>query len=55
MGLFIGGALGGYIAQHFGDNAVFAACTGLVLVWLAVASTMNFPQRRQPAGAAPTV
>lgn len=55
MGLFIGGALGGYIAQHFGDNAVFAACTGLVLIWLAVASTMNFPQRRQPAGAAPTV
>lgn len=55
MGLFIGGALGGYIAQHFGDNAVFAACTGLVLIWLAVASTMNFPQRRQPAGAAPSV
>ncbi len=55
MGLFIGGALGGYIAQHFGDNAVFAACTGLVLIWLAVANTMNFPQRRQAAGAAQTV
>ena len=55
MGLFIGGALGGYSAQHFGDNAVFAACTGLLLIWLVVASTMNFPQRRQPAGAAPSV
>lgn len=55
VGLFIGGALGGTIAQHFGDNAVFAACTGLVLIWLAVANTMNFPQRRQPADAAPTV
>ena len=55
IGLFIGGAAGGYIAQHFGDNAVFAACTGLVLVWLAVANTMNFPQRRQAAEAAPTV
>lgn len=55
IGLFIGGALGGYIAQHFGDNAVFATCTGLVLIWLAVANTMNFPQRRQPAGAAQTV
>ena len=33
--------------------ACFAS--GLVLIWLAVASTMNFPQRRQPAGAAPTV
>ncbi|WP_434513967.1 MFS transporter [Dechloromonas sp. ARDL1] len=55
VGLFIGGALGGTIAQHFGDNAVFAACTGLVLIWLVVANTMNFPQRRQPADAAPTV
>jgi MFS family permease len=55
IGLFIGGALGGYIAQHFGDNAVFAACTGLALIWLAVANTMNFPQRRAPAEAAQTV
>ncbi|MDD2663083.1 MAG: MFS transporter [Dechloromonas sp.] len=46
IGLFVGGAAGGYIAQHFGDNAVFAACAGLALVWLAVAGTMNFPQRR---------
>ena len=55
VGLFIGGAAGGYIAQHFGDNAVFAACTGLALIWLAVAKTMNFPQRRQPAEAVQTV
>ena len=54
IGLFIGGAAGGYIAQHFGDNAVFAACTGLALIWLAVAKTMNFPQRRQPAEAVQT-
>lgn len=46
IGLFLGGALGGYIAQHFGDNAVFAACTVLALVWVAVSGTMNFPQRR---------
>ena len=49
IGLFVGGALGGYIAQHFGDNAVFAACTGIVLLWLAVANTMNFPPRRATA------
>jgi MFS family permease len=54
MGLFIGGAAGGYIAQHFGDNAVFAACAGLVLVWLVVANSMNFPQRRTAAAAAQT-
>jgi len=54
IGLFIGGAAGGYIAQHFGDNAVFAACTGLVLVWLVVANSMNFPQRRIAAAATQT-
>ena len=55
VGLFIGGAVGGYIAQHFGDNAVFAACAGLLLLWLAVASSMNFPQRRVAVAAAHTV
>jgi MFS family permease len=52
MGLFVGGALGGYIAQHFGDNAVFAACAGLAVVWSGVAATMNFPQRRMPSATA---
>jgi MFS family permease len=46
LGLFVGGAVGGYVAQNFGDNAVFAACAGLALVWLAVAATMKFPPRR---------
>lgn len=55
IGLFIGGAGGGYIAQNFGDNAVFAVCTGLALVWLAVANSMNFPQRREVAATAQTV
>jgi predicted MFS family arabinose efflux permease len=49
IGLFVGGAGGGYLAQNFGDNAVFATCTGLVLIWLAVANSMNFPQRRVAA------
>lgn len=51
MGLFIGGAAGGYIAQHFGDNAVFSAGAGLCLIWLVVAGTMNFPQRRSAPAA----
>ena len=49
IGLFLGGALGGYIAQHFGDNAVFSACTVLALIWLVVTGLMNFPLRRPPA------
>jgi len=52
MGLFVGGALGGYIAQHFGDNVVFAACAGLAVVWSGVTATMNFPQRRTPSATA---
>lgn len=46
LGLFIGGAIGGLIAQRLGDGAVFAACGGLALIWLLVAGTMNFPKRR---------
>ncbi|MCB4359654.1 MFS transporter [Quatrionicoccus australiensis] len=55
LGLFTGGALGGYIAQHLGDNAVFAMCAGLLLIWLVVTNSMNFPQRRVPPAAAQTV
>ena len=55
IGLFIGGAGGGYIAQRFGDNAVFAACAGLALLWLAVAGSMNFPRRRDAAVAAQSI
>ena len=55
IGLFIGGAGGGYIAQTFGDNAVFAACAGLIVIWLLVANSMNFPQRRVTAAATQTV
>ena len=55
IGLFIGGALGGYLAQHLGDNAVFAACTGLAVLWLVVAGSMKFPQRRPTPVAAQTV
>jgi len=55
IGLFTGGALGGYIAQHFGDNAVFAVSAGLILLWLVVANSMNFPQRRTTPAAVQTV
>jgi len=46
IGLFLGGAVGGYLAQHFGDNAVFAACAGMALIWLLVVASMSFPQRQ---------
>ena len=49
VGLFIGGAMGGVIAQHFGDNAVFSACALLAVCWMIVAFSMTFPRRAQPA------
>lgn len=52
IGLFVGGALGGYVAQNFGDNAVFAAAAGMALLWLVAAVSMNFPQRRASTVAA---
>ena len=52
VGLFLGGAVGGYLAQHLGDNAVFMACAGMAVIWLLVASTMSFPQRQATPTAA---
>ena len=41
LGLFCGGLLGGWIAQHHGEAAVFWACAVLSLAWLAVAAFMR--------------
>ncbi|MCL2076544.1 MAG: MFS transporter [Betaproteobacteria bacterium] len=40
LGLFVGGALGGVLAQYFGAGAVFLFCGLLVILWLAL--TFNF-------------
>jgi predicted MFS family arabinose efflux permease len=37
FGLFAGGIFGGLVFQHWGGAAVFAACSVLMLAWLAVA------------------
>lgn len=46
VGLFLGGMLGGWVAQHFGPGAVNLACGLLALIWLLFAATMNPPPRR---------
>lgn len=49
-GLFLGGVLGGYVAQHFGNGAVNLVCASIALVWLILAMTMTPPPRRvEPA------
>ncbi len=45
-GLFLGGMLGGFVAQHFGAGAVNLVCALVALIWLALAATMNPPPRR---------
>jgi MFS family permease len=43
LGIFAGGALGGWANQHGGSAAVFAVTGALALVWLLAAATMAQP------------
>ncbi|PKO84193.1 MAG: MFS transporter [Betaproteobacteria bacterium HGW-Betaproteobacteria-11] len=52
LGLFCGGALGGFLAKHFGPVAVFAFAAGMTTLWLLAAASMQ-PIRTRPA-ASPT-
>jgi len=55
FGLAAGGALGGFLAQRFGADAVFAVCGLLTLLWLGFGLTMApLPVRVKP-GATPVV
>ena len=45
-GLFLGGALGGWLGQHFGAPAVSLACAALALLWLALSAGMRAPPLR---------
>ena len=45
VGLFFGGVLGGWLAQHVGFAAVFVFCAVLMLAWLALAAGMRPPPR----------
>ena len=40
IGLFLGGALGGWLAQHMGPGSVSLLCAGLALAWLILAAGM---------------
>ncbi len=44
LGFFVGGAVGGWLAKSVGNQGLFAACGGLMLLWLAVAWPMRAPQ-----------
>jgi len=52
VGLFLGGALGGWLAQHVGPGAVSLLGCGLAVAWLILASGMAPPPARRAAAAA---
>ncbi|HEX7682837.1 MAG TPA: MFS transporter [Trinickia sp.] len=41
IGLALGGVVGGWLMKSAGQNAVFFACSGLVLAWLIIAANMK--------------
>ena len=43
LGLFLGGALGGFLVQHVGAAAVFVFAAGLAAAWLLLAISMQKP------------
>jgi MFS family permease len=46
VGFFVGGAVGGAIAKDVGYVGLFAACAGLMVLWLVVAWPMQAPAPR---------
>lgn len=54
IGLFSGGALGGWVLSHYGAQAVLGVCAALVVVWLSAAlSQRRWPVSRQAAVLSP--
>ncbi len=45
LGFFVGGAVGGWITKIHGMQGLFMACSGLMLLWLAVTWKMTTPRR----------
>ncbi|MDE2598296.1 MAG: MFS transporter [Rhodocyclaceae bacterium] len=43
FGLFLGGALGGFLSQHVGSESVFVFSAGLAVAWLLLAISMRAP------------
>ena len=49
LGLFCGGALGGWLQEHVGAPSVFALCSVLTVAWIIIAANMKKLPRRGAA------
>lgn len=47
LGLFVGGALGGWLAKHYGSHSVFLLGVGVLTCWAVIASGMKVPTPRR--------
>lgn len=43
LGIFVGGALGGYLSHAYGFGSVFIYCSVMMVLWLLFASSMRAP------------
>jgi len=50
LGLFAGGAVGGWAQSRFGGSAIFVACAIVMMVWLIVAAGARRWPAAQPSG-----
>lgn len=48
IGLFAGGAAGGWLFGRFGETGVFVFCAALMLIWLFATKGMKVSRRHQP-------
>ena len=51
IGLFAGGAVGGWLLQHFSGDTVFAVCAILAAIWLSLGLGMVMPALRRQVAA----
>jgi len=47
LGLFVGGALGGWLYKNFGAAVVQGFCAAIAAIWLLLAATMTLPARNK--------
>lgn len=46
LGLFVGGAAGGWLAGRWGYDVIFESCAILMILWLVIAAGGSYPLRR---------
>jgi predicted MFS family arabinose efflux permease len=54
LGLFLGGALGGWLVKNFDAGAVFFSGAAMAALWLVAAATMPPVPLRRPVATAPS-